>query len=337
MNNEVELLKRSNFRKVIDGKETDLFRLVNNVGTTIELTNYGARVVSIWTTDKKGNFDDIVLGCSSIDEYIEIKERYFGATIGRYGNRIENAAFNIDGIEYNLYKNNGNNNLHGGKTGFNDVVWDTKQIDSNKIEFKYFSKHLEEGFPGNMNVKVNYFLSENNELKIEYFAETDMKTHINLTHHSFFNLQGVSNNNSINNHLLYINSDSYTPVRADMIPNGAIEEVKGSPFDFRKPTKIGERIDTDNEQLKFGNGYDHNFILNSKSVDELSAKLVDPVSGRFIEVFTNEPGLQFYSGNFLNEKTMGKKKFIIRKGLHFALKPSIFLIAQTKGTFPIQS
>ena len=334
MNNEVELLKRSNFRKVIDGKETDLFRLVNNVGTTIELTNYGARVVSIWTTDKKGNFDDIVLGCSSIDEYIEIKERYFGATIGRYGNRIENAAFNIDGIEYNLHKNNGNNNLHGGKTGFNDVVWDTKQIDSNKIEFKYFSKHLEEGFPGNMNVKVNYFLSENNELKIEYFAQTDMKTHINLTHHSFFNLQGVSNNNSINNHLLYINSDSYTPVRADMIPNGAIEEVKGSPFDFRKPTKIGERIDTDNEQLKFGNGYDHNFILNSKSVDELSAKLVDPVSGRFIEVFTNEPGLQFYSGNFLNEETMGKKRVYYKKRSALCLETQHFPNSPNQRNFP---
>ena len=245
MNNEVELLKKSNFRKIIDEKETDLFRLVNNVGTTIELTNYGARVVSIWTRDKKGNFDDIVLGCSSIDEYIEITERYFGATIGRYGNRIENAAFNIDGVEYNLYKNNGNNNLHGGKTGFNDVVWDTNQINSKKIEFKYFSKHLEEGFPGNMDIKVSYSLSEDNELKIEYFAETDMKTHVNLTHHSFFNLQGVSNNNSINNHLLYINADNYTPVRADMIPNGDIQDVKGSPFDFRKPTKIGQRIDSE--------------------------------------------------------------------------------------------
>ena len=334
MNNEVELLKKSNFRKIIDEKETDLFRLVNNVGTTIELTNYGARVVSIWTTDKKGNFDDIVLGCSSIDEYIEIKERYFGATIGRYGNRIENAAFNIDGVEYNLYKNNGNNNLHGGKTGFNDVIWDTNQINSKKIEFKYFSKHLEEGFPGNMDIKVSYSLSEDNELKIEYFAETDMKTHVNLTHHSFFNLQGVSNNNSINNHLLYINADNYTPVRADMIPNGDIQDVKGSPFDFRKPTEIGQRIDSENKQLKFGNGYDHNFILNSKSVDELSAKLVDPVSGRFMEVFTNEPGLQFYSGNFLNEKTMGKKKVYYRKRSALCLETQHFPNSPNQKNFP---
>lgn len=334
MNNEVELLKKSNFRKIIDEKETDLFRLVNNVGTTIELTNYGARVVSIWTRDKKGNFDDIVLGCSSIDEYIEIKERYFGATIGRYGNRIENAAFNIDGVEYNLYKNNGNNNLHGGKTGFNDVIWDTNQINSKKIEFKYFSKHLEEGFPGNMDIKVSYSLSEDNELKIEYFAETDMKTHVNLTHHSFFNLQGVSNNNSINNHLLYINADNYTPVRADMIPNGDIQDVKGSPFDFRKPTKIGQRIDSENKQLKFGNGYDHNFILNSKSVDELSAKLVDPVSGRFMEVFTNEPGLQFYSGNFLNEKTMGKKKVYYGKRSALCLETQHFPNSPNQKNFP---
>ena len=185
MNNEIELLNRSDFRKVINGKETDLFRLVNSSGTTIELTNYGARVVSIWTKDKKGNFDDIVLGCSSIDEYVEIKERYFGATIGRYGNRIKDAVFTIDGIEYNLNKNNGKNNLHGGKIGFNDVIWDVTQIDSNKIEFKYFSKHLEEGFPGNLEVTVHYSLNESNELKIEYYAETDMKTHVNLTHHSF--------------------------------------------------------------------------------------------------------------------------------------------------------
>ena len=174
MNNEIELLNRSDFRKVINGKETDLFRLVNSSGTTIELTNYGARVVSIWTKDKKGNFDDIVLGCSSIDEYVEIKERYFGATIGRYGNRIKDAVFTIDGIEYNLNKNNGKNNLHGGKIGFNDVIWDVKQIDNNKIEFKYFSKHLEEGFPGNLEVTVHYSLNESNELKIEYYAETDM-------------------------------------------------------------------------------------------------------------------------------------------------------------------
>lgn len=334
MNNEIELLNRFDFRKVIDGKKTDLFRLVNNIGTTIELTNYGARIVSIWTKDKKGNFDDIVLGCSSIDEYVEIKERYFGATIGRYGNRIKDAVFTIDGIEYNLNKNNGKNNLHGGKIGFNDVIWDFKQINSNEIEFTYFSKHLEEGFPGNLEVKVNYSLSENNELKIEYYAETDLKTHVNLTHHSFFNLKGVHKNSSVLDHLLYINADSYTPVGMDMIPNGKIRKVKGSPFDFRKLTKIGERIDSNDNQLTYGNGYDHNYVLNSKSVDELSAKLFDPVSGRFLEVYTNEPGLQFYSGNFLNEKTTGKKRVNYKKRSALCLESQHFPNSPNQSGFP---
>ena len=334
MNNEIELLNRSDFRKVINGKETDLFRLVNSSGTTIELTNYGARVVSIWTKDKKGNFDDIVLGCSSIDEYVEIKERYFGATIGRYGNRIKDAVFTIDGIEYNLNKNNGKNNLHGGKIGFNDVIWDVKQIDNNKIEFKYFSKHLEEGFPGNLEVTVHYSLNESNELKIEYYAETDMKTHVNLTHHSFFNLEGVHKNSSVHDHLLYINADSYTPVGMDMIPNGKIRKVEGSPFDFRKPTKIGKRIDSDDNQLKYGNGYDHNYILNSKSVDELSAKLFGLDSGRFIEVYTNEPGLQFYSGNFLNEKTMGKKGVNYKRRSALCLETQHFPNSPNQNGFP---
>ena len=334
MSNNIELLNKSDFRKVIDGKETDLFKLINNSGTTIELTNYGARIVSLWTKDKDGYFNDIVLGCSSINEYIKINERYFGATIGRYGNRIKNAAFTIDGVEYNLNKNNGKNNLHGGKIGFNDVIWDVKQANSSKIEFKYFSKHLEEGFPGNLEVKVNYSLNESNELKIEYSAETDMKTHVNLTHHSFFNLEGVYKNSSILNHLLYINSDSYTPVGMDMIPDGRIEKVKDSPFDFRKATKIGERINFDDDQLKYGNGYDHNFVLNSKSVDELSAKLFDPVSGRFIEVYTNEPGLQLYSGNFLNEKTMGKKKVNYKRRSALCLETQHFPNSPNQNDFP---
>jgi len=334
MSNNIELLNKSDFRKVIDGKETDLFKLINNSGTTIELTNYGARIVSLWTKDKDGYFNDIVLGCSSINEYIKINERYFGATIGRYGNRIKNAAFTIDGVEYNLNKNNGKNNLHGGKIGFNDVIWDVKQANSSKIEFKYFSKHLEEGFPGNLEVKVNYSLNESNELKIEYSAETDMKTHVNLTHHSFFNLEGVYKNSSIHNHLLYINSDSYTPVGMDMIPDGRIEKVKDSPFDFRKATKIGERINFDDDQLKYGNGYDHNFVLNSKSVDELSAKLFDPVSGRFIEVYTNEPGLQLYSGNFLNEKTMGKKKVNYKRRSALCLETQHFPNSPNQNDFP---
>ena len=334
MSNNIDLLNKSDFRKVIGGKETDLFKLVNNSGTTIELTNYGARIVSLWTKDRDGNFNDIVLGCSSINEYIKINERYFGATIGRYGNRIKNAAFTIDGVEYNLNKNNGKNNLHGGKIGFNDVIWDVKQANSSKIEFKYFSKHLEEGFPGNLEVKVNYSLNENNELKIEYSAETDMKTHVNLTHHSFFNLEGVYKNSSILNHLLYINSDSYTPVGMDMIPDGRIEKVKDSPFDFRKATKIGERINFDDDQLKYGNGYDHNFVLNSKSVDELSAKLFDPVSGRFIEVYTNEPGLQLYSGNFLSEKTMGKKKVNYKRRSALCLETQHFPNSPNQNDFP---
>ena len=210
MKNDIKLLNKSDFQKNLNGKKTDLFILRNKNGIISELTNYGARVVSLWVPDINGSFDDIVLGCSTLDDYISIKERYFGATIGRYANRIKNGKFKINNTDFILKKNNGPNHLHGGNIGYNDVVWEGKQLDNQTVEFKYLSKNMEEGYPGNLNVKVIYHLSDQNELKIEYFANTDEPTYVNLTHHSFFNLLGAGNGN-INNHLLYINAKSFKP------------------------------------------------------------------------------------------------------------------------------
>ena len=330
----ITLLKKSDFEREIDGKQVKLFTLKNHSGMVAQITNYGGKVVALWTADKKGHYEDIVLGYSNISDYLNSNEKYFGALIGRYGNRIANGKFALNGKEYDLAKNNGLNHLHGGNKGFESAVWDAKQVDGQTLELRYVSKNMEEGYPGNLNVKVIYKLSDNNDLKIEYWASTNAPTVINLTHHSFFNLKGAGNG-TINNHLLQINAAYYTPVDEGLIPTGKITTVENSPFDFQKMTAIGARVDTENQQLKYGLGYDHNFVLNQKLEGlNYAAKVIEPISGRTIEVYTNEPGLQFYGGNFLNGKAIGKNDKAYEYRTAFCLETQHFPDSPNNMHFP---
>ena len=282
----------------VDGKKVHLYSLTNKNGVTVTITNYGGIVTSWVTPDKHGNKSSVIIGMDSLKEYLR-KPPYFGALIGRYGNRIGDAKFTLDGKTYQLAANNGKNALHGGNKGFDKVVWDaTPGTDSTKpsLTLSYLSKDGEEGYPGNLKVTVVYTLSDDDALNIDYSAETDKATPVNLTNHSYFNLTG-STANTILNHTLMIDADRYTPVDTTLIPTGKIEPVKGTPFDFTKPEAIGARIDS------VKGGYDHNFVLNRKDSSlQLVAVLSDTMSGRKLEVYTTEPGLQFYSGNFLDGK-----------------------------------
>lgn len=295
------------FQKIIDGKSTDLFILRNKNQAEAAFTNYGARILSLRVPDQSGTLTDVVVGFGSIENYQQSSERYFGATIGRYGNRIAKGKFQLDGKEYSIFINNTPNALHGGKKGFQDVVWDAKQLNEHTLEFTYLSKDMEEGFPGNLQVKVIYSLSDDNELIINYEASTDKKTIVNLTNHAFFNLNGEGSG-SILDHTLQINAEQYTPVDSTLIPLGEIASVAGSPFDFRKALRIGQRIEDNNIQLKYGKGYDHNYVLNPGKNEEMKMAAIvrGDKSGIVMEVITQEPGLQFYSGNFMKSKNTFK-------------------------------
>ena len=295
------------FQKMIDGKSTDLFILMNKNQAEAAFTNYGARILSLRVPDQLSNLRDVVVGFGSVESYQQSSERYFGATIGRYGNRIAKGKFQLDGKEYSIFINNSPNALHGGKKGFQDVVWDAKQLNEHTLAFTYLSKDMEEGFPGNLQVKVIYSLSDDNELIINYEASTDKKTIVNLTNHAFFNLNGEGSGNILD-HTLQINAEQYTPVDSTLIPLGEIASVAGSPFDFRKSLRIGERINDNNIQLKYGKGYDHNYVLNPGKNGEMKAAATvrGDKSGIVMEVFTQEPGLQFYSGNFMKSKNTFK-------------------------------
>ncbi|RWY50334.1 galactose mutarotase [Mucilaginibacter gilvus] len=287
------------FEQTIDGKKTELYVLKNKSGAEAAITNYGAHLVSLLVPDKNGKLTDVILGFDDIAGFQKAGGAYYGATIGRYGNRLAKAKFILDGKEYKLFANNGPNTLHGGKKGFDSMVWDAKQIDSSSIELTYLSKDMEEGFPGNLKVKVVYTLTDDNAVKITYEASTDKKTVVNLTNHSYFNLNGQGSGTALN-HVVQIDADGYTPVDSILIPTGKIEPVKGTPFDFTTATAIGARIETANEQLKFGKGYDHNFVLKKHDISTPIANAVGDKSGIKLEVFTEEPGLQFYTGNFMN-------------------------------------
>jgi aldose 1-epimerase len=296
-------LDKKNFRTTIDGKPTGLYILKNNNGVQAAITNYGGRLVSLLVPAKNGKLTNVVVGFDNIQQYQTSTEPYFGAIIGRYGNRIANGKFILDGKEYLLYKNNGTNTLHGGKKGFQYVVWDAKRIGNSILELTYLSKNMEEGYPGNLKVKVTYRLTNNNELKIDYQASTDKKTVVNLSNHAFFNLD-EQGSGTINKHLLMINADNYTPVNSTLIPVGKIEPVSGTPFDFRKPTLIGKGLDENNAQIKNGKGYDHNFVLNVNEETDLNtaAIVTGERTGIVMEVLTEEPGVQFYGGNFIQSK-----------------------------------
>ncbi|MDL5512279.1 aldose epimerase family protein [Arenibacter sp. M-2] len=335
--NDLHKINQDSFKKQIDGKNTDLYILKNVNNLEIAFTNYGQRLVSLLVPDRYGKFDDVVLGFSDLDGYRNAQEKYFGATIGRYANRIANAKFSIGDMEYQLARNNGVNHLHGGEKGFESLVWNTRQISTNEIEFERISEDGEEGYPGNLHVKVNYTLTNSNELKIVYTATTDRTTIVNLTHHSFFNLAGEGNG-TINDHILEINADYYTPIDKGLIPTGKLLEVKGTPFDFTSGKPIGQDLRDQNEQLLFGNGYDHNFVLNKFPKNEeglfFAARVKEPLSGRVMEVYTNEPGLQLYSGNFLNGNDIGKseKAYVLRGA--FCLESQHFPDSPNKSNFP---
>ena len=328
--------KRSNFQVITDGKKTDLYLLKNKNGIEMAVTNFGARVVELWIPDKNGQFTDVVLGHDHINKYIDYKgERFLGATIGRYGNRIAKGLFNLDGIDYQLPINNPPNSLHGGFKGFDMVVWDAIQVNDQTLEFEYLSKEGEEGYPGNLKVNMTYQLTDKNEFIITHRATTDKTTIVNLTHHSFFNLKGEGNG-SINDHLLMINADQFTPVDSVLIPTGELLSVENTPMDFRTPTLIGSRLNVNFEQLKFGGGYDHNWVLDRKTEKELelAATVYEPVSCRYMEVWTTEPGIQFYGGNFFDGKIKGKRGTFYDYRGSLALETQHFPDSPNKAGFP---
>ncbi|KAA6342962.1 Aldose 1-epimerase [termite gut metagenome] len=297
-------LARSKFQKTVDNKQTDLFILKNNSGMEVAITNYGCTILSIMVPDKDGKYANVVLGHDSIDNVINSPEPFLNTVIGRYGNRISEGKFILEDKEYTLSINNGPNSLHGGPKGFHAKVWDAEQIDGKTLQLSYSSADGEEGFPGNLDVTLTYSLEENeNALVIDYKATTDQTTVINLTNHAFFNLAGIAHPTpSIESNTVIINAEYYIPINEVCIPTGEILKVEGTPIDFRTPHAIGERINDPFPQLIHGNGYDHCYVLDKDEQGELSwaASCIDRVSGRILEVYTTEPGLQLYTGNWLN-------------------------------------
>jgi aldose 1-epimerase len=296
------------FGKTPDGQAVELYVLTNRGGMEAAITTFGGAIVSLRVPDRNGKFADVVLGYDTLDGYVNDKSS-FGVIVGRYANRIGHAQFSLDGKTYTLAKNNGENSLHGGIKSFSKQVWTAKEIptkDGQSLELSYLSRDGEEGFPGNLRVTVIYTLTDTNALRIVYSATTDKNTVVNLTNHSYFNLAGAGSGDVLE-HTLMIQADKFTPVDAGLIPTGELRDVQGTPFDFRKATSIGARIHQHDEQLKLGNGYDHNFVIRGGGVSAvLAARAVDPSSGRVLEVWTTEPGVQLYTGNFLDGTTLGK-------------------------------
>ena len=330
-------VKRANFQTTVDGKSVDLYYLKNNNGMELTVTNFGGRIVELFAPDRAGKFEDVVLGHDHIKKYVNYgkTERFLGSTIGRYGNRIAKGKFTLDGVEYTLPINNTPNTLHGGTKGFDMLVWDAEQISPQKIEFRLVSPDGDQGFPGTLTVEMIYELTDNYELVIEHKATTDKKTVVNLTHHSFFNLHGAGKG-TINDHILVINASNYNPVDATLIPDGPIAPVEGTPMDFRIPTVIGERVDQDFTQLKYGRGYDHNWVIDRKTANALekAAVVYEPVSGRVIEVWTTEPAMQFYGGNFFDGSLKGKKGKPYHFRASFALETQHFPDSPNRPDFP---
>jgi len=301
-------LDKKNFETEVNGKKVGLFVLKNTNGMEVCVTNYGGRIVSVLVPDKDGNKKDVVIGFDSIQDYINVPGNNYGAAIGRYGNRIGNGTFELDGVKYDLPKNNFGHTLHGGDKGFHTVVFDANQIDDKTIELTYLSKDGEEGFPGNLKTKITYTLKDDNAIDIKYEAETDKPTVVNLTNHTYFNMDGDPDSKNTD-WLLMLNADKYTPVDSTFMTTGEILPVEGTDMDFRTPTAIGARIDNyDFVQLKNGKGYDHNWVLNTGGdINKVAATLESSKTGIVLETYTTEPGLQFYAGNFMDGKDKGKK------------------------------
>jgi aldose 1-epimerase len=327
-------LAKESFTKSMDDKKISLWVLKNKNGMEMCVTNFGAKVVSLYVPDKDGNFVDVVTGFDKIDDYIHSNEQYFGATIGRVANRIAMGKFSIDGSGYTVKTNFGQNHLNGGERGLHAVVWNGKQKNQNTLELTYESKDGEEGYPGTMNIKVVYTITEDNSFEIEYYATTDKTTLCNLTHHSYFNLSGAGNA-TILDHLLFINAKGYTVTNSDLIPTGEIAAVEGTPLDFTTPIAIGENIWSDYEALRYGFGYDHNFVVDKKEVGvELVATVVSPVTKIKMDVYSDQPGIQFYSGNFLDGREAGKAGKNYKYRSAFCLETQKFPDAPNKPQFP---
>lgn len=325
-------LYKSKFETEVDGKPTDLYVLKNAKGAEACVTNWGGRLVSVMVPDKNGKMTDVVLGYDSIQAYINSTGN-FGALIGRYGNRIANGKFKLDGTEYTLPQNDKTNCLHGGPEGFDRQMWTANQTSPQSVELTYLSKDGEAGFPGNLNVKVTYTLTDDNAIDIKYEATTDKKTVVNLTNHSYFNLSGVPSS-TIMDHQLSINADNYTPVDDKLIPTG-IAKVEGTPLDLRQPQTISAHIDDDFDQLTKAGGYDHNWVLNTKGdIAQVAATVYAPTSGILMEVYTNEPGLQVYCGNMMNEKESGKHGTIYPRRGAICLESQHYPDSPNQADFP---
>jgi aldose 1-epimerase len=329
-------ITKADFGKTKDGQNVDIYTLRNSHGMEVRILTYGGIVQSLLVPDKNGRLGDVVLGYDDLAGY-QASSPYFGALIGRYGNRIGGAKFTLGGQTYKLAANNGPNSLHGGLVGFDKVVWRAQPRTTSggpALALTYLSRDGEEGFPGNLAVTVTYTLTEQNELKLEFSATTDKPTVVNLTHHSYFNLAGQGNGDILG-HLMQINANQTTPVDNTLIPTGELADVTGTPFDFRKPTAIGARINDPDRVLQYGPGYDHNWVIN-KPLGQLGlmARVTEPVSGRVMEVWSDEPGVQFYAGNFLDGTIQGKGGKIYRRRNAFCLEPQHYPDSPNKPQFP---
>ncbi len=328
-------IKRADFGKMPDGQSVELYTLTNRNGMQVAITNYGGKVVKLLVPDRQGKMADVALGFDDLKGYLG-NDPFFGTLVGRYANRIGNARFKLDGVEYKLEANDGRNSLHGGSHGFDKKVWKAKELPGAEpgLELTCLSKDGEESYPGNLSATVVYTLTNKNALRIDYKATTDKDTVVNLTNHSYFNLAGQGNGDILGTELT-INADRFTPVDSTLIPTGELRKVEGTPLDFRQLTPIGARINADDEQMKFGKGYDHNFVLNRKGPGlVLAARAIDPRSGREMDVYTTQPGVQFYTGNFLDGSVKGKGGVAYAKRSGFCLETQHFPDSPNKPNFP---
>jgi aldose 1-epimerase len=332
-------VQKEPFGTLPDGRSVELYTLTNSSGVTAKITNYGGHVVSLVVPDGKGAMEDVLLGHDKLEKYLDrTTNPYFGCIVGRYGNRIGKARFTLDGKEYVLAANDGVNHLHGGVNGFDRQLWKAKPFttkDTAGLELSYVSKDMEEGYPGKLKVTVIYTLTDDNQLRIDYRAVTDKPTVCNLTNHMYFNLAGQGKGDILG-HELMLNASSFTPVDEGLIPTGEIRPVKGTPMDFTVPTAIGARINADYDQLKYAKGYDHNWVLNKKKGHEMSlaASVYEPSTRRLMEVWTTEPGIQFYTGNFLDGTIIGKGGKVYGQRSAFCLETQHFPDSPNKPNFP---
>lgn len=321
----------------VNGQEVKLYTLTNSHGMRADITNYGGIVVRLFVPDDQGNVEDVVLGYDTLDDYVKNNGPYFGCLVGRYANRIDGGTFKLDGESYQLAQNDGKNSLHGGKVGFNQKVWDSEPIESGKavgVKLHYVSPDGEEGYPGTLDATVTITLTADNELVFDYEATTDKPTIINLTHHGYFNLDGQGDGNILD-HKVEINADTFTPIDETLIPTGEFRPVAGTPLDFTQEHAIGERIGMQDDQLDWGNGYDHNYVLNRKGKGlSLAAEVEGGDSGREMEVYTTEPGLQFYSGNFLDGGNVGKAGKVYKHRYGFCMEAQHYPDSPNKAMFP---